>query len=592
MGRSEKFLAALAVLLTFSYVLLRAVYVPTFHDEAATFFHYIVSEKFLPYQAHWDANNHLLNSALGHFCYKVIGPQLWSIRLPNVLAFLLYGYFSFRISATIKRRFLRWMLLLALLTAAFPLEFFSQARGYGMSLAFLLAALFSIFKYIRSQYLQDQLLVWLWMLLAVLANLALLNTYLIALAFMVLFTLFKKDKRWQHLVSAVILGGGLLIPVVRYALELKERGLLYTGFADGFIEVTVQSLVNFQFGYDSITLATFIALIAALAAAFLLVRVLVTNFEWSVGRLSALFLLANAMGSLSLNWFFGMNFPENRVGLYYIPLFLISSIAALDEYSNQRVSAQWITLLFLVFPIDLLNNLNLNTTRLWKPWHGSNGIYTSVQDYQKTMGRPLTISGHYLNELGWAYYNFTEADQMQLMQRDPVPDTLADVIVARPYDFSFMAVPYDTLFHDSFNDVYALKRNTEISWAGSIEIAPFQSTFSGSDEFYEILNNSPAILPGLIGKFELKATIDCPNDVFQGQIVIASSGPSENDGTYNFVPLHWIQPSWHGDTLKLYRTYQFTENAENVKIYIWNIDQQQLDLQVESLRLWSIAEEN
>jgi hypothetical protein len=85
--RLEQWTWPWAVSAVFLYVVLRAVHVPTFHDEAATFFHYVVTGEFLPSVALWDANNHLLNSALGGLAYRLFGPEPLFIRLPNVLAF-------------------------------------------------------------------------------------------------------------------------------------------------------------------------------------------------------------------------------------------------------------------------------------------------------------------------------------------------------------------------------------------------------------------------------------------------------------------------------------------------------------------------
>ncbi|MCB9190727.1 MAG: hypothetical protein H6602_03610 [Flavobacteriales bacterium] len=194
MGQIERLLAALSVLLVFVYVVLRAIYVPTFHDEAATFFHYIVSENFLPFQAHWDANNHILNSALGFLCYKVLGPQQWWIRLPNVLSFLVYGYFAIRITQDLKNGLIRWGVLIAVLTAAFLLEFFSLARGYAMSIAFLMGVIHHGAQYLKSYQLKNQLALWFWMWLAVAASLTLMNSYLIVLGLVFLSIILKRES--------------------------------------------------------------------------------------------------------------------------------------------------------------------------------------------------------------------------------------------------------------------------------------------------------------------------------------------------------------------------------------------------------------
>ncbi|MFM1875514.1 MAG: hypothetical protein RL266_1251 [Bacteroidota bacterium] len=589
MSQLERLLAALSVLLVFLYVLLRAVHVPTFHDEAATFFHYVVTGRFLPYNSHWDANNHFLNSALAWLCYRFIGPeQIW-IRLPNVLSFLVYGYFAVRISFELKNGLVRWLTLIAILTAAFPLEFFALARGYAMSLAFLLAAVFYATRYLRSAQLNDQLMLWFWMILAVAASLTLTNTYLIFIGLVFLAILTKVDQqRWNHLGAWFILGVSVFAAVTYYGFELKDRGLLYTGLADGFIQVTVRSLVRYQLIKETPVFSAIIAVLGALCSLILLLPLALNRLPWTAIRLSAFLLLFNAVGSILLNLLFGMNFPENRVGMYYIPLFIFTVGGALDHLSVTIRNAKWASLLFLFFPIHLLAHFNFNTTILWPKWHASDSIYAKLLQHQRNTGEPLMISAEYLNELGWAYYNFQNNSEMQLLQRDPVPDTLADMIIARPSDFDFASIPYDTMYHDHSNDIYLLSRTEPIDWSDPVAPKLVRSKINGSDEFYELLNDSLQHLPGNYGMFQFKAVVTCRSEPFQGQLVISSEAPNDQ-GTYNAIPMHWIRSSWQGDTLMIKRTYYFSEQASIIKVYFWNIHKQELNVDVLDLQ-FSIPE--
>lgn len=581
MGQIERLLAALSVLLIFVYVVLRAIYVPTFHDEAATFFHYIVSENFLPFQAHWDANNHILNSALGFLCYKIFGPHQWWIRLPNALSFLVFGYFTVRISEDIRNRLIRWVLLISVLTAAFPLEFFSQARGYAMSIAFMMGAVYNGTQYLKNHKLKNQILLWSWMWLAVAASLTLANTYLILLGLVLLAVVKNHESRLKHLLVWLIFGVSFFLASAYYGLELKNRGLLYTGFDDGFIEITVRSLVKFQLGADSYVLALFCAGLGGLAATILIVQFLMFSLKWTTIRLMAVVLLLNATGSIMLNLLFGMNFPENRVGMYYIPLLLFTVAGLLDLAAQRTPRTKWLTLPLLIFPIHLTQHFNLDTTLLWSRWHASKSIYDKAVHLQQSGGQVLTVSAHYLNELGWAYYNFLNNAEMQLLQRDPVPDTLADLIVARPEDFDFEDVPYDALWYDEPNDIYLLRRNLALRWSESVSPKPLRIEFSGTDEFYEILNDSISKLSGSIGLLELKGVFNCSSGLFDGQLVITSSSP--NGGTYNMVPLHWIQPEWNNDLLHIKRTFHFSEDATNVKVYFWNIHRDSISFKLDEL---------
>jgi hypothetical protein len=581
MGQVERLVAALSVLLVFVYVVLRAMYVPTFHDEAATFFHYIVTEKYWPYQAHWDANNHILNSALGFYCYKLFGAdQIW-IRLPNVLSFLVYGFFAVRITQELKSGLLRWLTLIAILTAVFPLEFFSLARGYAMSLAFLLGAIFHGAQYLRTTKLKHQLMLWFWMCLAVAASLTLINSYIIllGLSFLVLFKV--EENRWQHVLTWSVFGLSFFAAAAKYGFELKERGLLYTGFDDGFIGVTVQSLVRYQLQVESETIATIITAIGAITSLVVLLKFATKSLQWSAIRLTAFMLLFNAIGSLLLNWIFGMNFPENRVGMYYIPLFLITFAGALDGLSETNKKLKWLGLSLVFFPFHMLYHFNFETTILWPKWHASDDIYNRVVEYQREQGRTLMLSAEYLNELGWAFYNFQNDAELQLLQRDPVPDTLADLIIARPADFDFASIPYDTMYVDDANGVYLLKRKHPIKWSEPKAMELRTNEINGSDEFYELLNDATSRLPGTTGALELSATVSVKGGLWDGQLIITSADTSGN-GTYTMIPMHWLRPAWNGHKLHLKQTYHFGKDAVSVKVYFWNINKQELNIHVDN----------
>jgi hypothetical protein len=51
------------------YLWLRAFYVPLIYDEIATFYGYVHVGKFIPFYAHWDANNHIINSLLSSILF-------------------------------------------------------------------------------------------------------------------------------------------------------------------------------------------------------------------------------------------------------------------------------------------------------------------------------------------------------------------------------------------------------------------------------------------------------------------------------------------------------------------------------------------
>ncbi len=175
------------------YEILRAVRVPFTIDESSTYLNYLSSNILAVFDLN-SANNHLLNTVLAKITCSLGGSSEFILRLPNLLAYLIYLLFSFRIlDRFIKNKIIVVCGFLLLNANPYVLDFFSLCRGYGLSLAFLLAALFYFFSFLEKAIaspmdgyrdLSRSLAA---ALLAVLSNFSLLNVYLSLAVFAILF---------------------------------------------------------------------------------------------------------------------------------------------------------------------------------------------------------------------------------------------------------------------------------------------------------------------------------------------------------------------------------------------------------------------
>jgi len=176
-------------LFVLGYVILNAVRVSFSHDEATTYLNYLSGDIFQLFNF-ISPNNHFLNTLLAKIFYVFGGSREWVLRLPNILAYVLYLIFSFLLVHKWTRKTLAAAGFLLLNLNPYVLDFFSLCRGYGLSMAFMAAALFFYVSFLekiskrKTAGVRDPS----WSLgmaaCAVLANLALLNVY----AGLVLFT--------------------------------------------------------------------------------------------------------------------------------------------------------------------------------------------------------------------------------------------------------------------------------------------------------------------------------------------------------------------------------------------------------------------
>jgi hypothetical protein len=109
-------------------------------DEGDTYV-YWVSGKFYPL---WqpNANNHLLNTYLIWLFTHIFGLNNFSMRLPSLIGAMFYFGATYHFClAFVDRLWLRIPLMACLLLNPFVMDFFVAARGYGLALGFLTAAI-------------------------------------------------------------------------------------------------------------------------------------------------------------------------------------------------------------------------------------------------------------------------------------------------------------------------------------------------------------------------------------------------------------------------------------------------------------------
>ncbi len=208
------------------YIWLRAFIIPFQSDEAATFFMYVQPGQFFPPAATIDANNHILNSILTWISYQVFGSSPVSLRLPNIFSALVYFFFIFKLSNLLSWKFTKWGFILFSIGTNFILEFFSYSRGYGLSIAFLTAALYELIMSNKEISLKRVILSVMFTLLATAANLNLIFISLALYFFMALNLLRHKSPGKRTLIAGISFHFACrgIILCLFYSLFLSDPG--------------------------------------------------------------------------------------------------------------------------------------------------------------------------------------------------------------------------------------------------------------------------------------------------------------------------------------------------------------------------------
>ena len=172
--------AAVAGLATF--VVSRAIRVPLTYDEAAAFLRYIAADPLSLFDFS-VATNHLLNTLLTKLFSTLAGTSEVVLRMPSLIGYGLYLYFSLLILRRLTYRAIAIAAFLLLNVNPYLLDYFALSRGYGLSLGLLSGAIFFLLELVGdpepglppNRHLPRALAL---ATAAVMANFSLLNVYL------------------------------------------------------------------------------------------------------------------------------------------------------------------------------------------------------------------------------------------------------------------------------------------------------------------------------------------------------------------------------------------------------------------------------
>ncbi|MDP4280899.1 MAG: hypothetical protein Q8867_01990 [Bacteroidota bacterium] len=571
-------------LLLWIYLWLRAIYIPVAHDEVATFFFYVHTGNFLPFLSHWDANNHFLNSALTYYSYRLFGSSPLALRLPNLLFAPLFFYYCYKISQELSHTVLRWVFFLSLSLSHSMLEFFALSRGYGMSMALLFAAVYYLIRTWNSDRIKYPVISLMFIMLATFANMALINTYLILTGIILLKYILRSQEfrryRWQ--VPVILFAEGI-IPVIFFAkilLIMQQNGNLYAGSGKGFWQVTVVSLSKMLSNGHS-GLFCFFALLFFLFSCFLFFRLSIRKDGkriWTdITGILFLLLLGNIIATLVLGFVFHVNFPEDRIALYFFVFLIISFLFLLDRWIP---AVTWhpgmlLALPFLIFPIQFLHRVNLTYLSFYISDNIPPRFYEKVYSHFTPGDFPPTIGGERLRHFCWSYLNFRHGGSLSEMYYSDFPGYAADYQIVTTSQNPRWTQFYTSIDYDKYSGRELLKRKNSLQK----EIAGTWNNISTGGtinrEYFTLFEMKADQLKGKPLYLTLDLSLESEEKPFVAWIVTTVVDDKGNTFSYERLPLDCMRTEWKGPGNNLKDVMLIPEvpsGAMKIVTYVWNME--------------------
>jgi len=349
----------------------------SFTSDEAFSYNEFVSGSWGRIYARYDANNHVLYSILAKVSMGAFGVNEFALRLPSVLSgfFLMLGIY-YVLEQTVSSRAVPWIALIALGLHPLLLDFSVAARGYGLSLALFVWA---IYFFLRSRDILSGALAG----LATAANLTLLYP---AAGLVVCPLLLRSGDIETRIQGSLRLAFTLMAVFGAICYEALAKATLERFYAGtGSLGGAVSSLVVASIRSSDRGLGVFGSLKGVHAIQWVALPA-VALFVW--GKSLTLWrgpawapltmLTAAIAGQIATPYLFGLKYPVDRTGLYLVVLFGLAWAIAASSTTRWICGANGLLAGLLV--LQFVTQLQTRSFQVWQYDSGAKEVAHRIRE--------------------------------------------------------------------------------------------------------------------------------------------------------------------------------------------------------------------
>jgi hypothetical protein len=575
------------------YFVLRALFLAPLHDESATFLHFIEPEIWFGESVMLDANNHLFNSFLGSLLHSFFGNEFFLFRLPSLLCFPIYFWGIYTFLKSIDNRFTQIILLTAAVTVVYMNDYFSYSRGYAMAISFFIWMLVYAQRFVKESRTISLILLYVFSFLAVFSNLVFLVSACLALVLALIIHL-KNIRNFAVVKNVFLLVVHIafiysLLPIISFGQLLKEHGALYYGSLDGFWIVTGKTLSKYVLYYDADWLKWFFILLFILFLGLLIYLLFKRGFWKQAAQETTIlswFLFGNIIAIFVLAIFMKVNYPEDRAGMYFIPLIIL----LVGFFSHEFHKWRYIQLILLFFPITAIFQLNLNTSIFTPDERFDASFYQQVK---KTIDTSTTVSVYHTMALNWDLLERQTKDVVKI-QPNILNEfsPLYDVIINKSSELNVRDLKdYQLLCKDLPSGFVAYKRTKPLQ---KIKIRSSKiGRITSNDEYINLLElksldsiRNEDLLVKLAGNFKI---IKPFHDV---RLIFTTFNAKNETVRYETYDQRWIHGANQGQfKVKINSVFKrFYPEEIEFRLYIWNPQHSKINFENGSVHFYKLKE--
>lgn len=203
-------------------------------------------------------------------------------------------------------------------------------------------------------------------------------------------------------------------------MMLKDGGHLFYGGDEGFWDVTVVSLIGRI--YQPWEELIFYIMPIGVAITLVIVTILwirARSIVWNEEVAVPVTIMAGCViGQILMNILLDVNYPEDRVGLYYLPLMVLVVVHIKEVSTDPAMNRLMRVPMFLIWliPANTVFTLNVTHTRVWEWEAATEQFFQRIVSAKDSLELQPVIAGGTLQTHSYNYYNMRTGWPLHSMQ--------------------------------------------------------------------------------------------------------------------------------------------------------------------------------
>ncbi|HEX8515128.1 MAG TPA: glycosyltransferase family 39 protein [Bacteroidia bacterium] len=608
-------LLIVAAALLFLYAAVKAALLAITWDEAYTYIEFARNGKiFLDKYEMMSANNHILNTAGMILFTKLFGVHEFVMRIPALIAYVLFLFYSARLVRQIAPQWLALSAFIVLNVNPYMIDFFSVARGYGLSLGLMMASIYYFYLFHKGPGKKKPALISVaFGSLAVFANFVLLNYFVVLtglLCFLSFYSASQTVESFRERILVVVKEVGwamiLAILVVLFVLpiasSLKEAGALFFGGERSFWSDTISTITDrcfYEQGYNywiQRLAKGFMFFVLLISCAYFLVRLVkrsVTVNTLFLGSLVCLLIFCS-LSTVVQHHLMQTPYLLDRTALFLVVLFHLVVVFSAMELSKEKRLAVFVMCGYSVLlVIHFCLCFNLSYILEWKNDCNTKEMLVDLERTREipagketvSIGIPLIFDpaiNFYREKNNLTWLNTAWRDQTNsrnhdyyFLSQNDLPDFNMDSLeVIRTYPVTGNVLAKPRFRPKEIEAAVSKKISFEKEEGGSFLVG---SDIEYPQGFSYVINDS--ITPVKQGIFAFYAEVKAP-DISRNNLIMVISFQDEKGNLYSWQKAYvkdFIQNE--GEWFRASFTCIIPQEAKQgheVKSYLWNPDKHEL----------------